>query len=108
MTVKEYTIFFYRLNIRIGQREKDGEKFSRYINGLRYEIQDEISMMTIRKVEDDYQIALKVEEKLARNQSQRSRSRGSIRGKGIVYDKAQKTKDEIKKSCSHFERGGSS
>jgi hypothetical protein len=38
MTVKEYTEEFYRLNIRIGQREKDEEKVSRYINGLRYEI----------------------------------------------------------------------
>jgi hypothetical protein len=50
MTVKEYTKEFYRLNIRTGQREKDDEKVGRYINGLRYEIQDEISMMTIRTV----------------------------------------------------------
>jgi hypothetical protein len=35
MTVKEYTEYFYRLNIRTGQRERDEEKFSRYINGLR-------------------------------------------------------------------------
>jgi hypothetical protein len=70
MTVKEYTEEFYRLNIRTGQREKDDEKVSRYINGLRYEIQDEINMMTVRTVEDAYQIALKAEEKLARKQSQ--------------------------------------
>jgi hypothetical protein len=38
MIVKEYTEEFYRLNIRIGQREKDEEKVARYINGLRYEI----------------------------------------------------------------------
>jgi hypothetical protein len=38
MTVKEYTEEFYRLNIRTGQREKDEEKVSKYINGLRYEI----------------------------------------------------------------------
>jgi uncharacterized protein YjbK len=69
MTVKEYTEEFYKLNIRTRQREKDDEKVSRYINGLRYEIQDEISMMTMRTMEDAYQIALKVEEKLARNQS---------------------------------------
>jgi hypothetical protein len=76
MTVKEYTEEFYRLNIRTGQREKDDEKISRYINGLRYEIQDEINMMTVRTMEYAYQIALKAEEKLARNQSQRNRSRG--------------------------------
>jgi hypothetical protein len=38
MTVKEYTKELYKLNIRTGQREKDEEKFVRYINGLRYEI----------------------------------------------------------------------
>jgi hypothetical protein len=43
------------------------EKFSRYINGLRYEIHDESSMMTVRIVEVAYKISLKAEEKLARN-----------------------------------------
>jgi uncharacterized protein YjbK len=65
MTVKEYTEEFYRLNIRAGHRESDDEKVARYMNGLRYDIQDEISMMTIRNVEDAYQMALKDEEKLA-------------------------------------------
>jgi hypothetical protein len=40
MIVKEYRKEFYKLNIRTGQREKDEENISRYINGLRYEIQD--------------------------------------------------------------------
>jgi hypothetical protein len=66
MTVKEYTEEFYKLNIRTGQRDKDEEKVSRYINGLRYEIQDEINMMLVRTMEDAYQFALKAEEKLAR------------------------------------------
>jgi hypothetical protein len=54
MTVKEYTEDFYRMNIRIGQRERDEEIVGRYINGLRYEIQDELSMMSVRTVEDAY------------------------------------------------------
>jgi hypothetical protein len=37
--VKEYTEEFYKMNIRAGHRENDEEKVSRYINGLRYEIQ---------------------------------------------------------------------
>jgi hypothetical protein len=61
MTVKEYTEEFYKLNIRTGQREKDEEKVVRYINGLRYEIQDEINMMSVRTMEDAYQFSLKVE-----------------------------------------------
>jgi hypothetical protein len=82
MTVKEYTEEFYKLNIRTGQREKDEEKVSRYINGLRYEIQDEINMMSIRTVEDAYQFALKAEEKLARKQNQRGRGRSPVPNKG--------------------------
>jgi hypothetical protein len=59
MIVKEYTEEIYRLYIRTGQRERDEEKVARYINGLRYEIQDEINMMSVRTVEDAYQFALK-------------------------------------------------
>jgi hypothetical protein len=81
MTVKEYTEEFYKLNIRVGHRESDDEKVTRYMNGLRYEIQDEMSMMTIINVEDAYQVALKAEEKLARKQGQRGRGRSLSRGK---------------------------
>jgi hypothetical protein len=108
LTVKEYTKEFYKLNIRVGQRERDEEKFSRYINDLRYDIQDEISMATVRTVEDAYQMVLKEEEKLARKQSQQNRGRSLNRGKGVSQDKAQKPKDEAEKPHSHSERGGSS
>jgi hypothetical protein len=37
---------------------------------MRYKIQDEISMVIVRNVEDTYQMALKAEEKLARKKSQ--------------------------------------
>ena len=66
MTVKEYIEEFYKLNIRAGHRESNDEKVARYMNGLRYDIQDEMSMTTIRTVEDAYQMALKAEEKLNR------------------------------------------
>jgi hypothetical protein len=59
MIVKEYTKEFYKINIRAGHRESDDEKVAKYMNGLRYDIQDEMSMMTIRNMEDAYQIALK-------------------------------------------------
>jgi hypothetical protein len=64
MTVKEYNKEFYRMNIRAGHRENDDEKVAKYLNGLRYDIQDEMSMVTIRTVEDYYHMALKAEEKL--------------------------------------------
>jgi hypothetical protein len=68
---------FYRLNIEAVQKENEYEKTTRYINGLRYEIQEEISMMSVITVEDAYQEALKYEEKLARRQSQQSRGGNS-------------------------------
>jgi hypothetical protein len=54
MSVKEYTEEFYRLNIRVGHRESDDEKVARYMNGLQYDIQDEMSMMNLQNVEDAY------------------------------------------------------
>jgi hypothetical protein len=71
MMVKEYTKEFYKLNIKVGHWESDDEKVARYLNGLRYDIQDELSMETIRTVEDAYQMALKAEEKLSCKQGQR-------------------------------------
>jgi hypothetical protein len=108
MTVKEYTKEFYRLNIRAGHRESDDEKVARYLNGLRYDIQDELSMVTIRTVEDAYQMALKAEEKLSRKQGQRGRGRSQPRGKAVAQDKYQKPKEEWKKPQGKVERGGTS
>jgi hypothetical protein len=108
MTVKEYTEEFYKLNIRAGHRESDDEKVARYMNGLRYDIQDEMSMVTIRTVEDAYQMALKAEEKLSRKQSQRGRGRSQPRGKSVAQDKYQKPKEEWKKPQTRTERGGTS
>jgi hypothetical protein len=103
MTVKEYTEEFYRLNIRIGQRERDEEKIARYVNGLRYEVQDEMSMMPVRTVEDAYQFVLKAEEKMAKKQNQRGRGKGSIprKSKGFNRDRAHQSKDEADKPHNH-------
>jgi hypothetical protein len=87
MTVKEYTEEFYKLNIKAGHRESDDEKVARYMNGLRYDIQDEISMTTIRTVEDAYQMALKAEEKLSRKPGQRGRGRSQPKGKSDAQDR---------------------
>jgi hypothetical protein len=108
MTVKEYTKEFYKLNIMAGHRESDDEKVSRYMNGLRYDIQDEMSMVTIRMVEDAYQMALKAEEKLSRKQSQRDRGRSHPRGKSIAQDKYQNPKEDWKNPQTRTERGGTS
>jgi hypothetical protein len=108
MIVKEYTEEFYKLNIRAGHWESDDEKVARYMNGLRYDIQDEMSMVTIWMVEDAYQMALKVEENLSQKKSQRGRGRSQPRGKSIAQDKYQKPKEDWKKPQTRTKRGGSS
>jgi hypothetical protein len=108
MTVKEYTEEFYRLNIRAGHRESDDEKVARYLNGLRYDIQDELSMVTIRTVEDAYQMALKAEEKLSRKQGQRGRGRSQPRGKTVAQERTQKPKEDWKRPQGKAEKGGTS
>ena len=78
------------------------------MNGLRYDIQDDMSMMTLRTVEDAYQMALKAEEKMSRKQIQRGRGRCHPRGKAVAQDKYQKPKEEWKKPQTQVERGGTS
>jgi hypothetical protein len=78
------------------------------MNGLRYEIQDEINMATIRTVEDAYQMDLKDEEKLSHKQGQRGRGRSQPKGKSVAQDKYRKPKDDWKKPQTQTEKGGSS
>ena len=52
----------------------------RYINGLIFEIQDEISLFNLKTIEYAYQEALRVEEKILRKQNQKNRGRGSSKG----------------------------
>jgi hypothetical protein len=106
MTVREYTEEFYKLNIRVGHQESDDEKVARYLNGLRYDIQDELSMLTIRTVEDAYQMALKAEEKLIHKQGQQGRGKSQPRGKTVAQERTQKPKEEWRKPQGKIERGG--
>jgi len=46
MTVKEYTKEFYRVNLRACYTDETPEKTARYVNGLRMEILDEISILS--------------------------------------------------------------
>ena len=76
MTMKEYTKEFYRLDIKSGHVDDDVEKIARYINGLRYGIQDEISFEKFESLEESYQYALKAKEILTKKHKQRQRGRG--------------------------------
>jgi hypothetical protein len=78
------------------------------MNGMRYDIQDEMSMMTLQNVKDSYHMALKFEEKLSQKKGQRGRGRIQARGKTIAQDRTQKSKEEGKKRQTQTERGVSS
>eukprot|EP00253_Pinus_taeda_P012208 PITA_12208 len=101
LTVKKYTEEFYRVNLRAGYIEDTTERTARYVNGLRMEILDEISILSPNNMEEAYQSAIKAEEKLNQRQNARrgraekgdgkrcgrsfQRGRGNGRGRGTGY-----------------------
>eukprot|EP00253_Pinus_taeda_P030671 PITA_30671 len=89
MTVREYIEEFYKVIIRARQTQDTDEKVARYVNGLRMDIQDEISLLSPKTVEEAYQMVLKDEEKLMRKQS--ARGRGTFRGKGSQGGRGRST-----------------
>ena len=58
---------------RVGQIQDTNEKVARYVNGLTMDMQDEISVLSPKIVEEAYHMVLKAEEKLMKKQSARSR-----------------------------------
>lgn len=71
------------MSIWTRHEEDEKEMVSRYLNGLRYNIQDELSLATPRMVEECYKLAVKFEEKIKRRQEQQGRGRGNnFRGRG--------------------------
>ena len=110
-SVQEYTEEFYQVLIRTGHAEADKEKVARYINGLRPSIQEELSLVRIMSIEEAYQFALKVEEKLNKKYDHKNSGRGrggrsGGRSHGGRNDE-QKNKDEAG-SSSQNQRGNNS
>ena len=66
MTVRDYTEEFYKVNIKYGHMVDTPKRVDRYINGLRFDIQDELGLLSFKSVEEAYQVSLKDEEKLMR------------------------------------------
>ena len=52
LVVTKYNAEFYKVDIKEGYIEDTFEKFIRYINGLILDIQDEISLLSPRIMED--------------------------------------------------------
>ena len=62
-TLEELTNEFYQLSILVDHQEIDEKLVARYVNCLKFSIEDELSMLRICNVEEAYKLALKVKEK---------------------------------------------
>ena len=96
--VQEYTEEFYQLPIRAGHAEANKEKVARYLSGLRPSIQEELSLVRMKSVEEAYQFALRVEEKINKKFEGRQRGhgqgeRGSSRSFGGKSENQKKNED---------------
>ena len=94
------------MSIRVGQTQGEVERVARYINGLRYDIQDEIILLNLKIVEYAYQEASRVEEKRLRKHNQKSRGRNIERGKGFPNKGGRNPKDEAEGSSIQVTQRG--
>lgn len=110
MTVKEFTEEFYKLNLRAGYVGDTPKKTARFVNGLRGEILDEISILSPRTLDEAYQFSLKAEEKINRKQNVR-RGGGTSMGKCKAFGRGRSAgsseEGNSSKSASTAERNNS-
>ena len=59
--------------MRVGYIEYTVEKVGRYLNDLRFDIQDELSLVNPTSVDEAYQYALKAEERIKRRHGNRGK-----------------------------------
>ncbi|XP_057849726.2 uncharacterized protein LOC131060503 [Cryptomeria japonica] len=85
LDVSTYTQEFHNLTLKAKMFETEKQKLARYINGLKYSIQDELTLVSVESVHKCFQLALKIEEKQKRRGEQ-SKGRGtSFRGRGRFH-----------------------
>ncbi|XP_059075260.1 uncharacterized protein LOC131875213 [Cryptomeria japonica] len=113
MDVKAYTEEFYKLSIRANHEEDETKNIARYINGLRFNIQDELSLTNPKIVEESFQLALKAKDKLKKRQEKQGRDRGRSNFRRRVNflgrGQSQRSQGETSESQESFKsetRGG--
>jgi hypothetical protein len=77
--VDELTNDFYLLSIHVDHQEIDEKLVARYMNCLKFSIQDELSMHRVHSVEEAYQLDLKVEGKKIDNFLKGIEEQGGVR-----------------------------
>ena len=63
LDVSTYTQEFHNLTLRAKVYETEKKKLARYVNGLKYNIQDELTLITLGSVHQCFNMALKIGEK---------------------------------------------
>jgi hypothetical protein len=91
--VHEYTEDFFQLSLIYGINEPECQCVAIYVNGLKYLIEDEMSMHYFHTVDEAYQVSLKVGEKVDRKTKQKLRGRGR-RGRGKTHIVRENEKGE--------------
>lgn len=69
--MSEYTEEFFKMLIKSERDEDEEELTTRYINGLIFSIQDEMTTRRMMTMDEAYQLALRIEEKLAQQPRKR-------------------------------------
>ena len=82
------------------------ERVARYVNGLRFDIQDELGLLSLRSVEEAYQVSLKAEEKLMRKHSKKEKMRGSGGREQQQKDETSSSNEKIQFDMNNDNRGG--
>ena len=73
--MSSYTEEFQRLCMRSNVTEDESIKVARYLNGFKWNIQEEMVLLSPKTVHQCYQLALKIEERSKRKQDQSSKGR---------------------------------
>lgn len=76
LDVAAYTEEFQKLSLRSRVQEVESIKAARYLNGLRWNIQEQLSLFTLTTLHSCYQMAIKVEEKLKKKEDSNTRGKG--------------------------------
>lgn len=74
--VNTYTEEFQKLCLRSNVAEDESLKVARYLNGLKWNIQEEMALLSPKTVHQCYQLAIKIEERNKRKHDQSSKGRG--------------------------------
>ena len=78
LSVSLYNKEFHNICIRSRMVDLESVKVARYLIGLRYNIQEEVAILSSTKVNKCFQLAKKIEEKIKRTHDDSKRGRGEI------------------------------